>query len=589
MSRIVTVFIATLLVAACGGEAITPVATPTQALFPSGAPGQPGLPGQPGTTAQPGSTGQPGTTAQPGSPTPAPASGIASLIAASVQIESYEQGESGPVLTSSGSGTIISPDGLILTNAHVAAADAPGLAVQYASIGGYGAPSVALRVLMTEREDQPPVPRFFAEVVAVDGYLDIAVLRITTDAEGQPVSGLQLPAVQLGDSDAVRIGDSLSIVGFPGIGGDTVSVATGDVSGFLEDPKIGQRGWVKTSAIVHFGNSGGLAANSAGELVAVPTRAPDFDAKDPSDIGGYALLRPVNLAMPVIEAARGGVDYGPSRYAQPGTGQEQLQFVGWLPQGASGCDPSQFLSSYPTGTSMLDAAFSFSGFADGLDYAVVWFGQVEGSAQIERLDDRTGVWEFGPSGDCLRFRVGSRSGFANGVYGLLVGAGPSLQLIATAETTIGGTGGPGIPGGPGGPGPTPGPATPGPATPGPATPGPATPGPTLPTDPDQWIGLGGRVIDATTGRGVPEAFVVIFLPGVDPIAWLNDPNASNDVVLATAEADAEGFYVMSHLVPAQMQLPILVVARGYAAWDGTLTTGTSHGTIGDIVIAPGAP
>ena len=225
-----------------------------------------------------------------------------------------EQGE--PLWT--GSGSIIGPDGLLLTNAHVALPEPDE-----------GPSRVTLLVLSTEKEDQPPQPRFYAEVVQADQRLDLAVLRITRDADGRRIDPdtLNLPFLPLGRTEDLRLGDELIILGYPGIGGDTITLTKGEVAGFVEDPPYGPRAFIKTTATLAGGNSGGAAINARGELVAVPTLVgtgseeivdcrvlvdtnhdgvvDDRDSCVP--IGGFLnALRPVDLALPLVEAARHG-------------------------------------------------------------------------------------------------------------------------------------------------------------------------------------------------------------------------------------------------------------------------------------------
>ena len=90
----------------------------------------------------------------------------------------------------------------------------------------------------------------------------------------------------------------------------------------------------------------------------------------------------------------------------------------------------------------LRAACRWSGFTDGEDYAEQWLGQPQGATQIERIHNRSAVWDFGPAGECVSFNLSMRSAFPDGVYGLVVGVGPTLAMLGTAETTIGGSGGP---------------------------------------------------------------------------------------------------------------------------------------------------
>ena len=215
----------------------------------------------------------------------------------------------------SGSGTIISPDGLILTNAHVAVGDRFYRADQ-------------LTIAFTVAEDKPPVPAYLAEVVQADTMLDIAVLRIAFDLDGKRINPteLDLPYVQLGDSDALRLGDPITILGYPGIGGETITLTRGEVSGFTAEAGRGNRAFIKTSATIAGGNSGGLATDNNNKIVGIPTQVGagettgeivdcrpladtnrdgfinQYDSCIPT--GGFInALRPINLAIPLINAA----------------------------------------------------------------------------------------------------------------------------------------------------------------------------------------------------------------------------------------------------------------------------------------------
>ena len=439
---------------------------------------------------------------------------------------------------SAGSGTIISADGLILTNAHVAAPDAPGLAVQYAD------PSFELIeklvIMMTVAEDQRPVPTYQASLIAADGYLDIAVIQIDRTADGAPVTpgSLNLPFVEVGDSDAVHIGDQVTIIGFPSIGGDTITVARGDVSGFVGDERIGDRSWIKTSAIVYHGNSGGLAANDAGQLVGIPTRIPDF-AKG-NDVGGFSLVRPAKLALPVIEAARAGRAYGSSPFVVAGTGQEQMQLVGWLDENAKDCtsaDPNRVL---PIGTTRLAAGLAWTGFTKGEDVLFAWL--MKDGNQYRLLSSTSGLWPNGPSGNCAPISKTNADGFPEGSYTLAFFAGPTLRQVAEETVTTG-----------------------------------------QQQQPPSGVVLSGRILDTTTGNGIPAAAIFVLQPGTDPYAWAQ--NATADAVAAYAETGADGSYTMNAPLVPGTPYPLLIVAEGYQPLIGTLTPGAGT-SAGDIGLAP---
>jgi len=218
----------------------------------------------------------------------------------------------------SGSGTIISDDGLILTNAHVILSD------RYYDV-------VDLVVAITVAQDEPPQPMFYADVIQADAALDIAVIKVRSDLNGGPANfaSLGIPPVPLGSSDSLQLGDEIIIIGYPGIGGETITLTRGEVSGFTPEAPYGNRAFIKTSATIAGGNSGGLAATANGEIIGIPTQvgSGDIDVEtvdcrrlvdtnrdglvDENDncvpTGGFInALRPIKLALPLIEAARTG-------------------------------------------------------------------------------------------------------------------------------------------------------------------------------------------------------------------------------------------------------------------------------------------
>jgi S1-C subfamily serine protease len=352
-----------------------------------------------------------------------------------------------------GSGTIISSDGLILTNCHVADPIRFGLGAD--QVPDYD----ALGVGLTVKSDRPPQLSYLAEVLQADPDLDLAVIRITKTTDQSPVDpvDLNLPFVEVGDSDQIEVGDDLNVFGYPGIGGDTVTFTRGVVSGFTLDAGIVGRAWVKTDASISGGNSGGTGVDEAGLLIGVPTRAGVGGDTDPVDcrpvkdtngdgriddnddcvpIGGFInALRPVNLAKPLIEAARLGLpDTGRQRSSESGdqpVGNAQLSNL-FFSSGVNELNqPTQLVSSLPSGARSLYLFFDYSGMdqsrmfemkvtVDGVEQpdwalpASAWSG------------DEHGMWWIG----------WSDATFADGTYdlALLVDGQP----LANAQIRIGG-------------------------------------------------------------------------------------------------------------------------------------------------------
>jgi S1-C subfamily serine protease len=217
-----------------------------------------------------------------------------------------------------GSGTIISTDGLILTNAHVVLSD------RYYDV-------VDLVVSITVEQDQPPQPMFYADVLQADADMDLAVIKVrsTLDGGAANFSALSIAPVPLGDSDSLQLGDPLVIIGYPGIGGETITLTRGEVSGFTSEEPYGNRAYIKTSATIAGGNSGGLAVNTQGQIIGIPSSVGTGNIQDEFvdcrrladtnrdgiideydncvPTGGFInALRPIQMAMPMIAAARNG-------------------------------------------------------------------------------------------------------------------------------------------------------------------------------------------------------------------------------------------------------------------------------------------
>jgi serine protease Do len=152
----------------------------------------------------------------------------------------------------SGSGVIVSPDGYVVTSAHVVEnATRIEVELQLAALAGTPGRSILGRHGRT----------MGAQIVAIDEETDLAVIKI--DARG-------LPTVPFGDSDALEPGQIVLAFGSPL--GLSSSVTMGVVSAVArqlapEDPMI----YVQTDSAINPGNSGGALVDTEGRLVGINT------------------------------------------------------------------------------------------------------------------------------------------------------------------------------------------------------------------------------------------------------------------------------------------------------------------------------
>jgi putative serine protease PepD len=276
----------------------------------------------------------------------------------------------GPEATATvqGSGTLLSPNGMILTNAHVAEPNAPGLAVNYTD------PAMSdntdppyLTVMMTSGQSAPSVAKYRARPVAVDGYRDLAVVQIYATADGKPVSpgSLHLPYFTIGNVAKLQLDQPLTVLGYPSVAASqSITITSGVLSTFVPDSKghiKGPRFELETTARVAHGNSGGAAIDSAGELVGVPTQVIPGEASDTS-----WRLRSVALAAPLIAAARSHTAYHSNLLNQL-TGSESVTQVGIGTTEAQACSGSKSTASSDSAV----FSFTYSGFTRGTDIALL--------------------------------------------------------------------------------------------------------------------------------------------------------------------------------------------------------------------------
>jgi pSer/pThr/pTyr-binding forkhead associated (FHA) protein len=270
--------------------------------------------------------------------------------------------------SASGSGTIVDAErGLILTNAHVVKPQAAGQAI----LTGVAASDLdpdpsAIVVAVADGLDKPAEPRFKAKVVAVDGYADLAVIKLSSTFTGASLSDddlKDLVDVDLGDSDKAKTGDAIRVVGFPGIASSSAATLTaGVIAGTQGDARIGSdRARFNIDAKIGHGNSGGLAVDRDGRLIGIPEGG-FVDGDDSIDF-----MLPVNLAKPLIAAAQKGESYK-SPYVTALTGDEELDdfalATSTIDEGFAECgDPAE--SDAEAGDDEITLSFTYKGFRAG--------------------------------------------------------------------------------------------------------------------------------------------------------------------------------------------------------------------------------
>ena len=220
---------------------------------------------------------------------------------ATVLLIGQTRDDSGQV-TYTGSGSILTSDGLILTNAHVAAPSADGLDEYYGDDAGLLDPDYLLVALVDGTDDTPASPAYRARLVEADGFRDVAVVRIFATVDGVPVdpASLDLPTMPLGDSDELDSGDDVTILGFPGISGSArLSISKGVISTFIDREDLGPRSEIDTDARIAPGNSGGAAINNDAQIIGIPSSL--YTGGDSPVVSGR--IRPINFVMDLIDDA----------------------------------------------------------------------------------------------------------------------------------------------------------------------------------------------------------------------------------------------------------------------------------------------
>jgi len=181
-----------------------------------------------------------------------------------------DAGRQGRTAQSLGSGVIVDPSGLVVTNNHVIEN------------------MTDVKVALADKRE------FHAKILLRDPRTDLAVLKLT--------EGSNFPTMELGDSDALEVGDLTLAIGNPFGVGQTV---TQGIVSALARTQVGISDYgffIQTDAAINPGNSGGPLVDMNGRVVGINSA---IFSKSGGSVGiGFAI--PVNMVKSVIATAKGG-------------------------------------------------------------------------------------------------------------------------------------------------------------------------------------------------------------------------------------------------------------------------------------------
>ena len=191
-----------------------------------------------------------------------------------------------------GSGVLISENGYILTNNHV---------VEDAVRNG-------LKVVLSDKRE------FSAALVGQDPTTDLAVIKI---------NGEDLPALTVGNSDRVQVGEWVVAIGNPfrlrsTVTAGIVSALGRDVA--IIDDRMSIESFIQTDAAINKGNSGGALVNTSGQLIGENTAI----ASQSGTYQGYGFAVPSNLA---IKVATDLIEYGEVKRALLGVSIQSVDYT----------------------------------------------------------------------------------------------------------------------------------------------------------------------------------------------------------------------------------------------------------------------
>lgn len=178
-----------------------------------------------------------------------------------VKVNTYTLNEFNDLsLFASGSGIIFDASGLVLTNYHVTTIEEEFDNTQK---------ETSFQICLTQDPNLEPNCDWIGQLVAKDKDLDVAILQIKKQ-NSDNLTAETFPYLDLDKLNASVTNDKITVLGYPGIGDETITITEGIISGKVNKYNSD---WLKTDAVISFGSSGGAAINKYGYVIGLISRA----------------------------------------------------------------------------------------------------------------------------------------------------------------------------------------------------------------------------------------------------------------------------------------------------------------------------
>ncbi|MCL4487420.1 MAG: serine protease [Chloroflexi bacterium] len=434
-------------------------------------------------------------------------------------------------------GTVVDPTGYVLTNFHCV-----GLVSDEKDQGKPGTlynPKGLLAVGPTLDPKKAPVPTYMAKFMAGNYDLDVAVLKIYGMVSQNQKLPDPLPVVPitLADSDQVNIGDYVGVIGYPGVGGNTVTVTDGKIAGFDDENGDGTLDSFKVTASINPGNSGGLAIDGNGKQIGIPAWSL-YNEKTGSKLDRAIM---VNVAVPYIQKAidlgstTAGVipPTGPSNNPpnNPPDNPSSNPVIGALKFGTD-YKSGQLVGAatkFKSGISKVMALFDYDGMDNSLDWGRTW--AVDGQTIAGKSSGYQ--WDGDVNGSYTLQLYNDKGPLPDGNYKVTVYVDGAPAQTGTFSIGSG------------------------------APPPKQTPAPPPPSS--KGVTLKGQIVDADTQRGISGALFLVFKPGTtqDEIVAGIQGGSLDPLLAAAANSDQGGNYQTAPPLARGQTYSVMIVADGY--------------------------